>query len=98
MVNVFDSMFDKTTEEVDIQLAQIYPQKHWFNYVRQELQQQVGPSDCGLFATAVCTALVLELNPLKCVWDQSQMRSHLPRCLIQQHLSLLGVYSFNFSC
>ena len=80
-------MFDKTTEEVDIHLAQIYPQKHWFKCVRQELQQQVGSSDCGLFATAVCTAL-LEVNPSNFVWDLSQLCSQLSKCLIQQHLSL----------
>ena len=52
------------------------------------MQQQNGVSDCGLFATAVCTALAFKANPSELRWDQSRMRSHLSRCLSNQILAL----------
>ena len=53
------------------------------------MQQQHGVSDCGLFETAVCTALAFKANPSELRWDQSRMRSHLSRCFSNQILASL---------
>ena len=100
-VSLFDSMFASNSGEIDVQLAQVYPQKQVFKYCRQKMQLQKGSSDCGLFAAAVCTALVFGENPSNAMWDQSRMRAHLTECLINQQLSLFptlhtGLGQFKF--
>ena len=60
---MYDSCFDNTSDQVDVQLAQIYPQSGKFVYLRERMQQQEGVTDFGLFAVAVCTSLALRRNP-----------------------------------
>ena len=85
-VSIYDSSFDQTSDQVDLQLAQIYPQSAKFVYVRERMQQQEGATDCGLFAAAVCTSLALRRNPANTRWDQPKMRDHLARCIRNQHI------------
>ena len=81
-------MFESVSDEVKLQLAEIYPQKHTFKYIMQQMQQQTGPEDCEVFAAVVCTALALGSNPSNIRWNQSQMRPHLLKCLVNQNLTL----------
>ena len=83
VVSVLDSMLENTSEQMDTQ-------KYVFNYYRQRIQQQQSVSDCGLFAAAVSTALAFEVNPSDMRWDQSLMRAHLSRCLVDHHLTLFS--------
>ena len=41
------------------------------------VNKQAGYDDCGVFATAYCTALASGQDPARFVYDQSVMRKHL---------------------
>jgi len=45
------------------------------------IQQQVGPSDCGLFTIASSCAIYHGLHPYSLNYDQSLMKSHLIQSL-----------------
>ena len=61
-----------TTEEPSIKL----------NFM--DVQMQSGGYDCGLFAIAFATALVLGEKPGGFLFDQQKMRAHLIKCLEHQ--------------
>ena len=44
------------------------------------VQQQVGGTDCGLFATAMATNLCLGFDPHRARYAQDQLRCHLDKC------------------
>lgn len=50
-------------------------------------QQQHGSNDCGLFAIAYATDLLLGRDPSQCVYDQYKMRGHLHQCLEARELT-----------
>ena len=64
-VLVYDSLFyNRTTEEFDTQLTLLYSrQEENLNITVVPIQQQGGPSYCGPFALAVCTALASGEDP-----------------------------------
>ena len=82
-VFVYDSLFHKhTTEEIDTQLALLYDKdKGNLSVTVVPVQQQRGPSDCGLFAAAVCTALAAGEDTTLLRRRQDKMRAHMIRCL-----------------
>ena len=45
-----------------------------------KVKQQIGGSDCGLFAIAMATDLCLRTDPFGASYAQEQMRIHLERC------------------
>ena len=51
------------------------------------VQNQVGGSDCGLFAMAFAVSICLGVNPSKFIYDQEKMRRHLTECLENQKFS-----------
>ena len=53
--------------------------------------KQAGATDCALFAMAVLTSLAFGDDPLKVVYDQQQLRSHLLCSLEKQDVSLFPV-------
>ena len=50
------------------------------------VQQQIGTSDCGLFAIAFAVALVNGQDPAALMFDQGVMRQHLRLCLQRQRM------------
>ena len=64
-ITVYDSLFhDRTTDEFDTQLAPLYSRgEDKLNITADTIQEQRGPSDCGPFTLAVCTALAAGANP-----------------------------------
>ena len=76
---LYDSYFSgKTSEEIDIQLALLYAHNESkLKIYVPAMQQQRGGADCGIFAAAVCLALVSGDDPAKIRWRQSNMRRHL---------------------
>jgi len=40
-------------------------------------KQSTGCNNCGLFAVAICMALLLKQNPSEIVFDEEKMRGHL---------------------
>ena len=54
-------------------------------------QIQAGGSDCGLFAIANATALMVKKDPGKFFYDQKKMRRHLFECLGKRKITLFPV-------
>jgi hypothetical protein len=53
-----------------------------------DVQWQSGNSDCGLFATAVVTALAYDVQPESLLFDQRQMRDRMCNCCMKGQLSM----------
>jgi len=51
-------------------------------------QQQKNDYDCGVFAIAFATCLLMGQNPLKKTFRQSELRAHLKKCLIDRELTM----------
>lgn len=51
------------------------------------VQQQRGGSDCGLFSIANAHTLCSGDDPVKCLYVQNEMRSHLLKALIDQKMN-----------
>lgn len=54
----------------------------------KDTQKQLGSSDCGLFAIASATALILGYQSGEYIFDQSRMRRHLLQCLENRKMAL----------
>lgn len=93
-VNVYDSKYYTASAEVKIQVASIlhteYPQ---IKLLFQDVQKQVGSSDCGVFALAYATALILGIKPEECLFDQNMMRKHLISCFEDKKISAFPLRS-----
>ena len=50
-------------------------------FQKYPVQNQVGCSDCGLFAIAFAVPICLGMNPSKFIYDQEKMRRNLSECL-----------------
>jgi len=51
-------------------------------------QSQQNGFDCGVYAIAFATALLLNVNPSNCVFEDHKIRNHLRTCLLNQQLSM----------
>ena len=50
-------------------------------------KQSAGSNNCGLFAIAVCMALLLKKNPTQLVFDETKMRPHLFECFTKSFIT-----------
>ena len=85
-VRLYDSMFQGiTATDIDTQLALLYPDKSMQLEVQvPKIQQQLGWTDCGLFAAAVVTALATGSDPVYPTWTQANMREHMHKCIVRE--------------
>ena len=57
-----------------------------------QMQKQTASSNnCGLFAIAVCTAILLKKDPSCLVFDEKKMQCHLSKCFERKLIT-------NFPC
>lgn len=85
---MYDSKYYTASSEVKIQVASIlHTEYSQIRLLFQDVQKQNGSSDCGLFAIAFATAVVLGIKPEECLFDQKMMRSHLIRCLESKEMT-----------
>ena len=86
---VYDSAHSgRTSESFDIQLAQLHAKDEFelkINVV--PIQQQRGVADCGVFAAAICLAVVSGQDPANIRWRQANMRTHLKKCISSSSLT-----------
>ena len=84
IVKVYDSLYDEVDDVVkkvvnnlflfsDCPIIEIVPMQ----------KQAVTSNNCGLFAVAVCVAILLKENPSVIVFKEDKMRSHLCFCFEQ---------------
>ena len=91
-VLIYDSLYSGASECVQCQIATLLasPSRHiTLKFV--DVQMQSGTYDCGLFAVAFATALVLGCNPGQYFFNQRSMRKHLWSCIKNQKISIFPV-------
>ena len=80
-VNLFDSLYhDIISQEVEDQVKDLLAD----SFQKLEFapcQQQRNGSDCGVFAIAFATSIVLGSAPQNITFDIAKMRPHLVACL-----------------
>ena len=80
---LFDTLYnDKTTMELDIQLALLYgTDSMQLDIIVPRLQMQKGMIDCGLFALAIATCtLASGIDTVSQSWIQEDMITHCMQC------------------
>ena len=81
-VHIYDSVYCSATDEVKNQLASILQttsNKITLHFI--SVPRQSGSADCGVYAIAYATALVLGVRPEMYSFDQPRMRQHLLQCI-----------------
>ena len=87
-VNIYDSAYSAISHDTKLQIvSMIRPSTNELTYRNVNFQRQTNNSDCGVFAIAVATELVLGRDPVLCYWKIQDMRQHLIRCLENKELS-----------
>ena len=91
-VFVYDSVHVCVNQTIKNQIAALLATKRKEIKLKfMDVQIQSGGYDCGLFAIAFATAIVLGNEPGKFFFDQSVMRRHLKNCLESENMSLFPV-------
>ena len=89
-LSVYDSRLkkNKVHQQVTRQITSLYHTSGPFLKLRvMHTQEQIGGSDCGLFAIATATSLCFGIPPSTVLWEQKQMRMHLVKCLESGNLT-----------
>lgn len=87
-VKIFDSAYSHLTLDTKKQICSfLRPQENRIKFVIANMQCQDGPGSCGLYAIAVCAALVAGKDPTTLEWEESSMRRHLYMCILQNRLT-----------
>ena len=99
-VTLMDSLI--ITHELEptlqVQIAKIYSNHLDFIEVNTlSVQQQMGNTDCGLFAIAFALEVCEGRRPDAIIFDQKQMRQHLYRCFENLHITQFPVLTANVS-
>ena len=80
-VKLFDSLYhDMISQEVEDQVKDLLADS-FQKLEYAPCQQQTNDSDCGVFAIAFATSLVLGCTPQYMTFDITKMRPHLVACL-----------------
>jgi len=91
-ITVYDSMLPNIAPQLSSQLLHIYGDKEDVHKpIRVTVtvcQEQIGESDCGLFAIANALALAKGILLQNIKFFQSHMRSHLHQCFQNQLLTM----------
>jgi hypothetical protein len=88
---VYDSIYNTVDDATNQLLRKFFGGAVQFKL--PSVQRQYGSKDCGLFALAVCTAIVHGVDPSKIQFNQPQMRPHLIACYENNNLLLFPVCS-----
>ncbi len=88
VARVYDSMNYTTSMDTQSQIAAVMQcMAASITLEVQNVQLQIGSSDCGLYAIAYATDLCYGNNPSNLRYNQSKMRSHLIKCLEGQKMT-----------
>ena len=80
-VCVYDSMRPSKFDPALKTLASSMLRKEKFYLTAVEVSKQDGGNDCGLFACAFATSLLLGHNPISFDYTQQNLRKHFMRCI-----------------
>ena len=87
-VKIFDSMYHNANSTSIEHACRVlmYPGEK-VTIVNEQVQRQVGGSDCGLFSLAFATDLCHGIDPINQKYNQGSMRQHYVHCLENGTLS-----------
>ena len=92
VVQIFDSMHTDLPAMAKAQIATLLTtNKPAIKLQFMDVQKQSGSSDCGLFAIAYATAIVLGYSPGAFLFDQDKMRAHLYNCFENREMALFPI-------
>ena len=77
-VTVYDSMFDSPDDTLTKVITNIFDTSKLIMAPMQ--RQSPGSNNCGIFAIAVCMAILLEEDPSEIRFNEDVMRCHLCKC------------------
>ena len=80
-VNLYDSSLSSVPLSVEQAIVALLKPKCPVTVKVKNVIKQVGSADCGVYALAYCTSLVLGNNPCLSVYRQVEMRDHLVSCM-----------------
>ena len=89
-IGVYDSNCYTTTVPLELkrQICSLVQTKHdTIVFEVMNIDSQHNTNDCGLYALANATELVMKGNPVLCVWDANKMRQHLLHCLENEQIT-----------
>ena len=86
-VKVYDALFSSLDSEMRTICLNLFDIAKKPKLTYQQVQQQEGGDDCGVFSIAFATALLHNQNPVNLRFIQSSMHSHLLRCFEQKLLT-----------
>lgn len=88
IVKIYDKLYDAADDIIKIVLLNLFAfSTHGPTIEMIPMQKQtIGSNNCGVFAIAVCVAVLLK-NPSHIVFDESKMRSHLCSCFEEKRMS-----------
>jgi Ulp1 family protease len=81
-VNYYDSLYFKLPETAE-DIISFLLSKNSLTHVHVKcipVHQQIGSTDCGLYAIATATALAYQIDPETQLYVQGEMRTHLIQC------------------
>ena len=88
IVNVYDSIYESTSEDAKRQIAALLRTKdNQIELKIQNVQYQNECTDCGIFAVAFATDLAHGCNPSKRHYKQDLLRSYFLKSLSQQYMT-----------
>uniref|UniRef100_A0A1X7SY09 Ubiquitin-like protease family profile domain-containing protein n=1 Tax=Amphimedon queenslandica TaxID=400682 RepID=A0A1X7SY09_AMPQE len=80
-IRVYDSLYDEVDEDTIFLIKRLFNQDG-LSIILPSVQKQNGVKDCGLFAIANATALLLTSDPSTThLFNQAKLRDHLVHCL-----------------
>ncbi len=88
-VQMYDSVYSCCPTSCKAQFASLLATQHTAIEIKHmDVQMQSGGYDCGLFAIAYATALVLGKQPGNFLFDQEKIRPHLLNCFEDGHITM----------
>ena len=95
-VKIFDLLNTDRNIETPQQIKQLYsPDNIFRQYQLSPCHQQVGTTDCGVFAIAYSIDILFGNNPSEIVYDQSILPQHLVDCFEKGTLTMFPKYKCN---
>ena len=89
IVKVYDTLYDVADDVMIAVLLNLFAfSTHGPTIEMIPMQKQTtGSNNCGVFAVAICVAILLKKNPSCIVFDENKMRPHLCSCFEEKCMS-----------
>ena len=93
-IQLYDSIYPTMSDGTVCVIKNLFEFTAETKIVQMKMQRQCGSQDCGLFAIAVSTALLNELDASQLKFHQGEMRQHLTSCFKANSLTVFPSVQF----